>query len=203
MMKLNIKPSVAWFCGFTGVFAVLAAYVFWGTWSMDFAPVMPDCPTTHPASYADVWVKYVNGVLASGKVLPTDLLWSGLLFSPYFCQELQYVSGVFFAALGLAYYLRGRGLSHVASYGAGLLLAFCGYWFTLFSAGHGGWFIWMTYGVFAFGLADRAVRLNRLRHWLLLGLIVSWAGFQQQDLWLLFTLFTTAYFIWCCVRERK
>jgi len=202
-MNFLNNSSAKWLLAFTGVFAVLAAFVFWGTWSMDVAPVMPDDPYNFPSVYSDVLRRYVNGFLQKGKMVPTDMLWSGLLISPYFCQELKYVVSVFFAALGLAYYLRGRGLSQVASFGAGLLLAFCGYWFTLFSAGHGCWFIWMTYGVFGFGLADRAVRLNRLRHWLLLGLIVSWAGFNQQDLWLLFTMFTTAYFVWCCVRERK
>jgi len=198
-----MKPKSLWFLSFSAVFAVLAAFVFWGTWSPDVAPVMPDCPTTHPATYSGVWKTYVDCFLKSDKMLPSDIVWSGLFVSPYFCQELKYAVAVFFAALGLAYYLRGRGLPHLASYGAGLLLAFCGYWFTLFSAGHGGWFVWMTYGVFAFGLADRAVRLNQLRHWLLLGVIVSWAGFQQQDLWLLFTVFTAIYFVWCCVRERK
>jgi len=194
---------VKWFLAFAGLFAVLAAYVFWGTWSMDVVPVMPDDITTHPATYGGVLSRCFDGFLHSGKLLPTDLLWSGLLISPYFCQELKYAVAIFCAALGLAYYLRGRGLSPLSCYGAGLLLAFCGYWLTLFSAGHGGWFLWMTYGVFAFGLADRAVREGRLRHWLLLGLIVSWAGFNQQDLWLLFTTFTSVYFVWCCVRERK
>ena len=103
----------------------------------------------------------------------------------------------------MAYFCRGRGLSRLASYGAGLLLAFSGYWCTLFSAGHLGWFQWMTYGVFAFGLADRAVRKGKPRHWLMLGACVAWGSCYQADLWLLFTILTGAYFIWCCVRERK
>ena len=161
MRKLN--PKWLWFAGFSAVFAALAAHVFWGAWSTDFAPVMPDDAITHPTSAAGVWADYFRNVFTTFKIQPADVLWSGLLVSPYFCQELKYAVALFCAALGLAYFLRGRGLAPLASYGAGLLLGFCGYWCTLFSAGHGGWFIWMTYGIFAFGLADRAVRGNRLR----------------------------------------
>lgn len=191
------------FAAFTAVFAVLAAFVFWGTWSLDVAPVMPDDTIVHPMAYADYWAKSVRKFLTSGKFIPSDILWDGLLFSPYFCQELKYAFSLYCAGLGLAYFLRGRGLSPLASYGAGLLLAFCGYWSSLFSAGHGGWFVWMTCGVFAFGLADRAVRRGKPRHWLLLGACTAWGSFYQADLWLLFTVLTGLYFVWCCVRERK
>ena len=200
-MKLNSKWS--WFLGFTGVFAVLVTHVFWGTWSMDVSPVMPDDVITHPTSAAGVWADYFRGVFTTVRIHPADFLFAGLLGSPYCCQELKYAVALFCAAAGLAYFLRGRGLSNPASYGAGLLLGFCGYWCTLFSAGHAGWFGWMCYGVFDFGFADRAVCGNKLRHWILLGVFVAWAGYQQQDLWLLFSVFTAAYFVWCCVRERK
>ena len=193
-----MKEKHYWFLGFTAVFAALAGFVFWGTWSTDFAPVMPDCPIVYGPGYA---MGTLRGMFASGKFVPADVC--KFLGSPYFWQELQYALALYCAALGMAYYCRGRGLSRLAAYGAGLLLAFCGYWCTLFSAGHLGWFQWMTYGVFAFGLADRAVRKGKLRHWLLLGAVVAWASCYQTDLWLLFTLLTGAYFIWCCVRERK
>ena len=193
-----MKEKHIWFLGFTAVFAALAGYVFWGTWSTDFAPVMPDCPIVHgPFDPAGV----LRGMFVSGKFVPADLC--KFLGSGSFWQELQYALALYCAALGLAYYCRGRGLSRLASYGAGLLLAFSGYWCSLFSAGHLGWFQWMTYGVFAFGLADRAVRKGNLRHWLLLGAVVAWGSCYQTDLWLLITLLTGAYFIWCCVRERK
>ena len=193
-----MKEKHYWFLGFTAVFAALAGFVFWGTWSTDFAPVMPDCPIVYGPGYA---MGTLRGMFASGKFVPADVC--KFLGSPYFWQELQYALALYCAALGMAYYCRGRGLSRLAAYGAGLLLAFCGYWCTLFSAGHLGWFQWMTYGVFAFGLADRAVRKGKLRHWLLLGACVAWGSCYQADLWLLFTLLTGAYFIWCCVRERK
>ena len=194
---MRLRARISWFAGFTAVFAALAAYVFWGTWSPDVVPVMPDTTTTYPA---DQMARNFRGLLESGNFIPLDLI--GYAGSPYFWQELRFALALYLAALGMVYFCRGRGLSRLASYGAGLSLGFCGYWMTLFSAGHWGWFAWMAHGVFAFGLADRAVRKGKLRHWLLLGAVVSWAGFNQQDLWLLFTVFTAAYFIWCCIRER-
>ncbi len=190
------------FAAFTAAFAALAAFVFWGTWSCNVSPVMPDNNIVHPMAYADVLEQCWRKFLSSGKLIPSDILWDGLLISPYFCQELKYVVALYCAGLGLAYFLRGRGLRPLAAYGAGLLLAFCGYWSTLFSAGHGGWFVWMTYGTFAFGLVDRAVCQGRWRHWLLLGACLAWGSFNQPDLWLLFTAFTAVYFLWRCVRSR-
>ena len=193
-----MKEKHFWFLGFTAVFAALAGYVFWGTWSTDFAPVMPDCPFVYGPGYA---AGIFRGMFESGKAVPADIY--RFLGSPYFWQELQYALALYCAALGMAYYCRGRGLPRLAAYGAGLFLAFSGYWCSLFSAGHLGWFQWMTYGVFAFGLTDRAVRKGRFRHWILLGACVAWASCYQTDLWLLFVLLTGAYFVWCCVRERK
>lgn len=199
---MRLSPKTAWLLAFTAVFAALAAFLFWGCWSSGVTFISPDDGAVFFASYADVFTGWWNGFLTSGAVLPSDVLWSGLLGSPHFCRELRYASALFFSALGMAYFLRGRGLSNLASYGAGLLLAFCGYWSTLFSAGHAGWFVWMTYGVFAFGLVDRAIEGGRLRHWLLLGLVTAWASFRQADLWLLFTVFTGAYFVFRAVVAR-
>ena len=193
-----MKEKHYWFLGFTAVFAALAGFVFWGTWSTDFAPVMPDSPFVYGPGYA---AGTFRSMFESGRFNPIEFY--RFLGSPYFWQELQYVLGLYGAALGLAYYCRGRGLSRLAAYGAGLLLAFSGYWCTLFSAGHLGWFLWMSLGIFAFGLVDRAVRKGKLRHWLLLGACEAWASGYQTDLWFLFAVFTGAYFVWCCVRERK
>ena len=184
------KPKVIWFAAFTAVFAVCAAFVFWGTWSPEMVPVMPDCPTSYPLHWFRAWIV---GWLENGKFAPAEAInWIG---SPYIWTEFQYAFAAYMSALGMAYFLRGRGLPRVAAYGAGLLLAFSGYWFTLFSAGHLGWFQWMTYGVFVFGLIDRALEKGKLRHWLLLGACLAWGSMHQPDLWLLFSVFSAAYFV--------
>ena len=199
-MRLGTKHY--WFLAFTAVFAAMAGHVFWGCWSTDVTFVAPDDGVNFRTSYGDILAGWWNGFLTTGKMLPTDILWSGLLGSPLFCRELKYAVSIYLAALGMAYFLRGRGLCRLAAYGAGLLLAFCGYWFTLYSAGHGGWFVWMSYGVFAFGLVDRAVEGGRVRHWLMLGVAMAWGSYHQPDLWLLFSAFTGAYFVFRAVVAR-
>ena len=182
--------KVAAFAAFAAGCAVCAARVFFGTWSLDTAPVMPDCPIAHPQDFLSRWI---DSWLATGKAVPGDL--RVFIGTPYFWQELQYAIALFLAASGAALFLRGRGLSRLASYGGGLLLAFSGYWCTLFSAGHLGWFRWMAYGVFAFALADRAARgATSFAVWLLLGATLAWGSFYQPDLWLLFTVFTAVWF---------
>ena len=187
---MRINPKWGWFAAFTAVFAVCAAVVFWGTWSPEMAPVMPDCPTSYPVHWFRAWLV---GWLENGKFAPAEAInWIG---SPYIWTEFQYAFAAYMSALGMVYFLLGRGLPRVAAYGAGLLLAFSGYWFTLFSAGHLGWFQWMTYGVFVFGLIDRALEKGKPRHWLLLGACLAWGSMRQADLWLLFSVFSAAYFV--------
>ena len=192
------KIKYLYFPAFTALFAALAGLVFWGTWSPNITPVMPDAEITYPVDRAFRCLRYA---LESGRFQPFDIF--NFLIDSYWWQELRYVVSLYLAALGMVYFCRGRSLGRLASYGAGLLLGFCGYWMTLYSAGHFGWFLWMAYGVFAFGLVDRSVRKGKLKNWLLLGATVSWAGFNQQDLWLLFSVFTAFYFVWCCIRERR
>jgi len=192
------RPATVAFLVFTGVYAIALGMIFWGAWSLDKAPVAPDCATEYAVNDASAWFQ---GVLAGGSFIPSDLM--HVLGGMYFWQELQFALAAWLAALGVAYYLRGRGLSLLASYGGGAAFGLMGYCFTLFSAGHLGWFIWMMYGPFAFGLTDRCVRLGGWRRWLMLGAVLAWASARQPDLWLLFTVLTAAYGAWCLVRERR
>ena len=204
-MKAEVTPRalpegvkrIGWFAVFTAVFAVLAAFVFWGTWSTNFAPVMPDSAIVYPPHWLwDCWCAF----LETGRISPPDLFKLG---SPYFWQELQYAISLYAAGLALAYFLRGRGLSRPAALGAGLLLAFCGYWSSLFSAGHLGWFFMSAQALWAFGLTDRLVCRGQLRHALMLGAVEGWACCWQADIWPLFALLAFIYFAYACVRERR
>ena len=194
---MRIKPKYAWFLAFTAIFAVLASIVFWGAWALDVVPVMPDCPTSFSIDHSG---DFCRNWLLNGKFVPADLI--AFIGDPYFWVELRYVLALFFAAFALSYFLIGRGLSRFAAYSAGLFLAFCGYWCTLFSAGHFGWFQWMTYGVFAFGLIDRMLEKGKLRHSVMLGAVVAWGSFYQADLWLIFTVFTSLYFVFRSIMVR-
>ncbi len=192
------KPAVLAALVFTGIYALALTMIFWGAWSLDKVPIAPDCATTFAVDDAAMWFK---SVLAGKDFIPSDLM--HIVGGMYFWVELQFALAAYLAALGVAFYLRGRGLSRVACYGGGAAFGLMGYCFTLFSAGHLGWFIWLMYGPFAFGLVDRAVRKGKWRNWALLGAVLAWASARQPDLWLLFTLLTFAYGVWCLVRERK
>lgn len=198
ILKFVKKPAVLSAIAFTGVYALALMMIFWGAWSLDKAPIAPDCHTTFPIDDAAQWCKML---IAGRDFIPSDLM--HFIGSMYFWFELQFALAAYLAALGVAFYLRGRGLSRVACYSGGAAFGLMGYCFTLFSAGHLGWFQWMMYGPFAFGLTDRAVRKGKWLNWVLLGAVLAWAGARQPDLWLLFTLLTFAYGVWCLIRERK
>lgn len=185
-----------YFLAFTALFAVSASIVFWGSWASCVGFIAPDDAIFFPYDYEDVLLNWRNMFFTTGKAHPLDLLWSGLIISPVSCSQFKYIVPAFLSAVALSWFLRGKGLSRLASYSAGLFLAFSGYWITLFSAGHGNWFIWMSYGVFAFGLIDRAVASKGFRYWLLLGLSVAWASFYAPDVWLLFSVFTFLYLVY-------
>ena len=198
VMDFLRRPSTIAFLVFTALYVVCMGGIFWGTWSLDKAPIEPDNATFYPINEAARWFR---GLVGGNDFVPSDLM--HVIGSMYFWQELQYALAGYLAALGLAFYLRGRGLSRFAALAGGAAYGLMGYTFTLFSAGHLGWFIWMMYGPFAFGLVDRAVRKGKWRNWALLGAVLAWAAARQSDMWLLFTVLTFAYGVWTLVREWK
>ena len=193
-----MKRSLIWFVGFTAFFAALMAYVFWGTWSPDVAFVQPDQPVAHPA---DFLLRKWSDICGGGSFVPGDIRF--LLGGPYVWQELQYAVAMYLAALGVAFYLKGRNLPHLACYGAGAIYGFMGYNFTLYSAGHLGWFVYLMYGPFCFGLIDRCVRAGQWVNWILLGGVLAWSSAQQPDLWLLFAIMAFAYGMFKMVMALK
>ena len=192
------RPSTIAFLVFTALYAVCMGYVFWGTWALDKAPVEPDNAIFYPIDEAARWFREL---VAGHDFVPSDLM--HVIGSMYFWQELQYALAGYLAALGLIFYLRGRRVSLLGAYAGGAAYGLMGYTFTLYSAGHLGWFIWMMYGPFAFGLVDRAVRKGKWRNWALLGAVLAWAAARQSDMWLLFAVLTLLYGLWALVREWK
>ena len=183
-----MKSRWMYFFGFSALFAGAMAYVFWGVWSSDVTFIQPDCATTYPADFiARKWREFCSG----GSLVPWEL--RSLLGGPYVWQELQYAVAMYLASLGVVYYLNGRGLPPLACYGAGAAYGFMGYNFTLFSAGHLGWFELLTCAPFCFGLVDRCIRKGRWLNWVLLGGLLAWGGVHQPDIWLLFTAFAFVY----------
>ena len=190
------RESTVAFLMYSAVYAALAAFIWWGAWPLDRTVIQPDHGNVFPPDRA---LRFLRDVLAGAPLVPFDLHW--FLGSPYWWAELEYAVPCWLAGLAVRFHLRGRGLGNLPGYGAGLSFALSGYSLTLFSAGHMGWFEFITYGIFAFGLADRAVRKGRWRNWALLGAVLAWGAARQQDLWMLFTALAALYGVRCIVRE--
>ena len=198
LMDFLHRPSTIAFLAFTALYVLCMGGIFWGTWSLDKAPVEPDNPIFYPIDEVARWFR---GLVGGNDFVPSDLM--HVIGSMYFWQEIQYALAGYLAALGVAFYLRGRRVSLLGAYGGGGAYGLMGYTFTLFSAGHLGWFVWMMYGPFAFGLVDRCVRKGKWRNWALLGAVLAWAAARQSDMWLLFAVLTFLYGLWALVREWK
>jgi hypothetical protein len=138
VMDILRRPSTIAFLVFTALYVVCMGGIFWGTWSLDKAPIEPDNATFYPI---DEMARWFRELVAGHDFVPSDLM--HVIGSMYFWQELQYALAGYLAALGLMFYLRGRGLSHFAAAAGGAAYGLMGYAFTLFSAGHLGWFVWM------------------------------------------------------------
>ena len=67
---MRLKPKHAWFLAFTAVFAALAGFVFWGTWSLDMVPVMPDAEICYPHDHA---YRCLRSIIESCKFHPLDV----------------------------------------------------------------------------------------------------------------------------------
>ena len=197
LMDFLRRPSTIAFLAFTALYVLCMGGIFWGTWSLDKAPIEPDNATFYPIDEVARWFR---GLVGGNDFVPSDLM--HVIGSMYFWQEIQYALAGYLAALGVVFYLRGRRMSLLGAYGGGAAYGLMGYTFTLFSAGHLGWFIWMMYGPFAFGLVDRCVRKGKWRNWALLGAVLAWAAARQSDMWLLFTVLTFFYGLWTILREN-
>ena len=184
---LKRKSTVAWLA-FTAFYALCMTCIFWGTWSLDLAPIEPDHAVAYPVDFLS---RHFGAFLRGESFVPFELRY--LFGGPYFWQELQYAFALYMSALAMAYYLRGRGVSLLPRYAAAAAYGLIGYSVTLFSAGHMGWFDILVCGPFAFGLVDRAVRKGKWSRWAMLGAVLAWAAVHQPDIWYLLTLLVFAY----------
>ena len=108
------KPSTIAFLAFTALYAACMAFIFWGTWALDKAPVGPDNAIAYAVNDGAKWFA---DLCAGARFVPSDLM--HVLGGMYFWQELQYALAAYLAALGVAFYLRGRRVPLVGAYGGG------------------------------------------------------------------------------------
>lgn len=88
----------------------------------------------------------------------TPLYW---LFPLPLASTLSYILATALTALGAALYLRHWKCPPAAAVLGGLSLAFSGYHFTLFNAGHRGYFVMMAYAVFLLCALDSLLETGR------------------------------------------
>jgi len=136
----------------------------------------------------------VEGLLSGQSFTPQTLYW--LLFDPLIAHELTYIIDTLVLVLAGVYYLRGRRLQPLASWCGGLALGLSGYTFTLFCAGHRGYFHMFSCAVWSFGLLIRCFETRKLFCFAMLGLALAWGVPYQPDVLLFVGALAAAYVVW-------
>jgi len=137
---------------------------------------------------------HFESMLAGGTFTPHNLYW--LILHPLYAHELTYMFDSLVLTFGAVYYLRTQRMHPVAAWFGGLALGFCGYTFTLFSAGHRGYFHMFSCAVWAFGLIARGFETRRLVYFAMLGLVFAWGVPYQPDVLLLVGALAAVYVFW-------
>ena len=164
-----------------------------------FLPVLPKyaglvAPDSMPF-FAWPWrTPHIENLLAGGTFSPHNLYW--LILHPLYAHELTYIIDTLVLTLGAVYYLHTQRLHPLSAWFGGLALGFCGYTFTLFSAGHRGYFHMFSCAIWAFGLIASGFATRRLTPFALLGLVLAWGVSYQPDVLLLVGSLAAAYVLW-------
>jgi hypothetical protein len=135
-----------------------------------------------------------EGLLTGSPFTPQKLYW--LLLNPLYAHDLTYILDTFFLTLAGVYYLTGQRVHPLAAWTGGLALGLCGYTFTLFCAGHRGYFHMFSCVMWAFGLLSRCFETRRLFYFAMLGLVFAWGVPYQPDVVVLAGAVVAAYALW-------
>jgi len=187
-----------WACFGVLLFAVCALLVFWDALPPYAAIVSPDSGPFFPFAYR---TQLLERLLGGHTFTPHTLYW--LVFPPLAAHELTYILDSLMLALGGVFYLRGRGAHPAAAWFGGLALGLCGYTFTLFAAGHRGYYHMFGCAVWAFGLLTRCFETKRLFYFAGLGLVLAWGATCQPDVLLLLGGVAGLYALWLTFRTRR
>ena len=174
------------------VFAAMAVTIFWVVWPWYLAPVAPDAAPFFALGFRTEVLEKL--VASGGEFTPQHLYW--LIFNSLLANKLTYIIDTLMLSLAGIYYLRGRGAGYPAAWVGGLALGFCGYTFTLFSAGHRGYFHMMGCAVFVFGLLLRCFGGRRWFHFAMLGACLAWGITYQADVLVMVMGLAGAYALW-------
>jgi hypothetical protein len=174
-----------------GVFTVCALFVFSPVLAKYVCLLSPDSMPFFP--YANRTVT-VEGLLTGAAFTPHTLYW--LLLNPLYAHELTYIIDSLTLALAGVYYLSGRRALPLAAWCGGLALGLSGYTFTLFCAGHRGYFHMFSCAVWSFGLLIRCFDTRKLFYFAMLGLVIAWGVPYQPDVLVFVMAVAAAYALW-------
>ena len=180
-----------WGCLGVGAFAASMAAVFFQALPEYAALASPDSGPFFPATYR---CGLLERLLDGAAFAPQVLYW--FVFPPLVAHELTYVIDTLVLTLAGVYYLTGRRVHPLAAWVGGLALGLSGYTFTLFCAGHRGYFHMFSCAVWAFGLLVRCFETRRLFYFAMLGLVFAWGAVYQPDVLVLVGALAAAYALW-------
>jgi len=135
-----------------------------------------------------------ESLLTGSAFTPQKLYW--LLLNPLYAHDLTYILDTFLLTLAGVYYLTGRRVHPLAAWTGGLALGLCGYTFTLFCAGHRGYFHMFSCVIWAFGLLSRCFETRKLFYFAMLGLVFAWGVPYQPDVMVFASAVAVAYALW-------
>ncbi len=191
MRRLSIFLHYRTVAPFTAVFTVVMLVVFWDVLPYWVTTTSPDDPPFYAVNY---FVSQFEAVLADKSVLMWQRFFN--ICAPILCHEFAYAACVFLLGLSGTYYLRTQRVSRVAACGGGLFLALSGYMFTLFSAGHLGFFYMIAAVFWSLGLINRCFQSKHLWYFAALGCVLMWGQPGQPDIWALAVAVIAAYALW-------
>ena len=174
-----------------GLFVVCMAVVFFTALPKFDALVSPDSGPYFGFAYR---TGVLEGLLTGSAFTPHALCW--LLFDPLYAHELSYIIDTLVLVLAGVYYLTGRRVHPLAAWAGGLALGLSGYTFTLFSAGHRGYFHMFSSAVWSFGLLIRCFDTRKLFYFAALGLVLAWGVTFQPDVMVMVGAVAAAYALW-------
>ena len=180
-----------YFIFFVVMFSVAMIYVF----SQVFSPwTVIASPDDAPYYSQNFHVMQADSALSgNGPFHPLNSLH---VFNPITVHELRYIIALFLFALSVAYYLRSLKIHPLPAYGAGLLASVSGYSFTLFCAGHLGFYWLLATFFWSLGLVNVALEKGSLRHFVLLGAVVMWGQAYSPDVWMLCAMLLGCYMLY-------
>ncbi|MFA7172606.1 MAG: hypothetical protein WC340_04195 [Kiritimatiellia bacterium] len=176
------------------LFVIAVIYVFFPVSGRYSGLIAPDAMPFFTYQYRIVsW----HNLLGGADLTPYSLYW--MILDPLYAHELTFIIDSFILTLAGVYYLRGRGVSATAAWCGGLALGLSGYTFTLFCAGHRGYFHMFSAAIWSFGLLDRGFRTKKLFYFAMLGMIFAWGVGHQPDVLLLVGALAGAYALWLTI----